>query len=210
MPIPSVQVDSPEDRFPLDSVTLKFIETGGYVKAEVLELTRKDAGLYIDSAWRKFQGPFQIPCPELPDSHWRWGSFVRRLRKNPLARCAALRTPDGSYQGAIIYRRDGASLLEPHVGAVHAEYLATAPHNRPGYAARPLYRGVGEGLMCLAMVHSYDWGLGGRVTLFSLPQAMNFYQKMNFVETSARQGRMIGYESTPEVAINLLKDKGLI
>jgi len=64
--------------------------------------------------------------------------------------------------------------------------------------------------MYLAILHSYDWGLGGRLTLVSLPQAMNFYKKMKFVETGAREDRMIGYELTPDVAINLLQDRGLI
>lgn len=64
--------------------------------------------------------------------------------------------------------------------------------------------------MFLAVVHSYDWGYGGRVTLRSLPRAVNFYKNYYFVETGARDGRMICMELEPEAAQDHLKDMGFI
>jgi hypothetical protein len=206
-----IPTDDPTPLFPLANFDLKYRDTGGRVTADIVELTRDEAGIRIDRAWRSFQGPFRVPCPVQADAGWpSWGSLVRKYRKNEWARCAAVRTPDGHYQGAIIYRLDGASFLDPTLGAVHGEFVATAPYNRRDYAERPLYHGVGEGLMYLAMLHSYDYGFWGRVTLFSVSQAIDFYRKMKFVETQARADRMIGYELTSDTAIDLLRDRGLI
>src|SRR4051794_5693358 len=104
--------------FPLETVRLKYMETGGYVDAHVVQLTRFMAYWYVDRVWWKFRGPFVKNLEPPEDSHWKWGSYVRRLRKNIWVRCAALRTPDGRFQGAIIYRRDGRSLLKANTGAV--------------------------------------------------------------------------------------------
>jgi hypothetical protein len=199
-----------EYTFPLDSITLRNCQVGGYVEAEIIQLTRMLAWWRIDGSWHRFRGPFVEPCEEPEDHHWRWVSFVRRLRKIPLVRCAAAQTPDGHIQGAIIYRGDGGSWLAPGDGSVYVEYLATALRNRPDYAREPLYRGIGEGLITLAMLQSYQWGKGGRVTLRSLPRAASFYKKMHFVETASPVDRMIAYEVRPEVAGAYLVSKGLI
>jgi len=71
------------------------------------------------------------------------------------------------------------------------EYLADAPCNRLDYAADPLYRGVGEGLKYLAILQSYEWGLRGRISLYSLPKALAFYENLNFVETGDRVDRIV-------------------
>ena len=196
--------------FPLTDIELKYRETGGYVKAKIVQLTRWRAYWNIDRLWWKFRGPFRTPCPVPEDRLWKWGTYVRRLRKNPWARCAAAQTEDMRYQGAIVYRRDGASTLQAGMGAVYGEYLASAPHNRPEYAAKPLYSGVGRALMYLAILDSYRWGLGGRVALYSLPSALAFYIKMKFVTTGQREGRMIHCELTSESAVDLMRDKGLL
>jgi len=101
-------------------------------------------------------------------------------------------------------------LLEPNTKALCVEYLAAAPCNRQKYALNPLYVGVGEGLLHLAVLHSYDWDMGGRVALFSLPGALNFYKKYGFVETGYAEDRMIHCELPPAAAQALLEDKGLI
>ena len=197
-------------QFPLENTTLKYSKTGGYVDAEVVQLTRWRAYWNVDGRWRKFRGPFARPFVSPDDAQWRWGTFVRRRRKNIWARCAALRTQDGGYQGALIYRRDGRSLLEANAPAVCVEYAAAAPWNRRDLAESPLYLGVGEALMFLSILHSHEWGLGGRVVLFSLPRALGFYKKLKFVETGRHEDRMIHCELTPEAAIDLLESRGLI
>jgi hypothetical protein len=205
-----IRTSFPTYQFPLESIRLKYRDTGGYVEADIVQLTRWRAYWNIDRLWWKFRGPFRTPCRIPADFHWKWMTYVRRLRKNPWAKCAAICTRDSVYQGAIIYRRDGASLLQPNTGAVYAEYLASAPHNRPDYAERPLYSDVGAGLMYLAMLDSYLWGLGGRVTLFSLPSSLGFYKKMKLITTGERLDGMIHCELTPEAAVDLMQNKGLI
>ena len=196
--------------FPITSVSLKSSETGGYVEADIVQLTKFRAWWNIDRVWWKFRGPFKSPCEKPADSHWKWVTYVRRLRKNPEAKCAAVRTSDGAYQAAIIYRFDGVSLLNPGAPAVYAEYLATAPRNRRDYALNPLYHGAGSGLLCLAILESYQLGFGGRVSLFSLPTAFDFYKKLRFRSTGHREGDMIHFELVPETATALLQNIGLI
>jgi len=77
--------------FPLESVAIKHVESNGLVEAEVVKLPRVGAWR-IDATWWRFNGPFVQPCIEPDDRHWRWVSIVRRLRKNPFGRCAALKT----------------------------------------------------------------------------------------------------------------------
>jgi hypothetical protein len=60
------------------------------------------------------------------------------------------------------------------------------------------------------MLQSYQWDLGGRVTLLSLPGATSFYEKMKFVQSGEVVDRMIPYEVVPEVAFAHLVSKGLI
>jgi hypothetical protein len=107
--------------FPLESISLRCRDNESHVPADVVQLTRWRAYYRIDRIWWKFSGPFVRDLEEPEDRHWKWGSYVRRLRKNPWARCAAARTPDLYFQGAIIYRRDGRSLLEPGKGAAYIE-----------------------------------------------------------------------------------------
>jgi hypothetical protein len=196
--------------FPLKSIRLKYHETGGYVEADIVQLTKLDASSHIDRVWWRFNGPFATPCEEPADDHWKWAKFVKRVRADPQAKCAAARTPDGAYQGAVIYRSDGVSLLEPNAQAVYGQFLATAPQNRPDYALYPLYRDVGSGLMHLAILESYLLGFGGRVSLYSLPSSLDFYKKLKFRPTGDREGDMIHVELLPETAITLLQDVGLI
>jgi hypothetical protein len=197
-------------QFPLDSILLKSRETGGYVNASIIQLTRWRAYWGIQRRWEKYRGPFAETFREREDLKWRWVTFVRKCRKNPAAQCAAAQTSDEMIQGAIIYRADGRSILEPDQGAVFVEYIATAPHNRDKYAKNPLYRGVGEGLILLAALQSYNWGSGGRIVLGSLPGAVNFYKKQGFVETNQREDRIVYYELPSEVAIGRLEGLGLI
>jgi hypothetical protein len=200
----------PTYKFPIEGFRLKSCETGGYVDADFVQLTKAAALWKIHIPWTFYRGPFHAPCAKPEDSHWRWPNLVRRFRKNPEAKCAAIRTPDGVYQGAIIYRRDGVSLLEPNTKAVLGERLATAPQNRRGYARNPIYRGAGEGLTLLTVIESYELGFGGRVSLFSLPSSLDFYKKLNFIPTGVREDDMIHVELVPEAATDLLKDKGLL
>lgn len=198
---------------PLDSVQLLDLGTGREVEAAIVELTRWDAFFHIHRRWWRFSdhGPHARSevYREPGDQHWRWVSFVRRLRKNPLCLRAAVPTPDRHIQGAIIYRLDGASYLEPGKPTIFVEYLAAAPRNRADFVASPRYKGVGSALLVTAVLPSNDYGYGGRVSLFSLAESEGFYKRHRFVETGDRKDRMMHYELTEQAAQELLREKGL-
>ena len=176
-----------------------------------MTLTRYRAWNWVDREWSRRQAIYSAGFDERDDAHWRWGSFVRRLRKKRgIARCGAIQTPDGQVQGAIIYRRDGASFLEHGSSCLYVEYLAAAPWNRGDCTPSRRYHGVGEALLTLAILQSYDWGYEGRVTLSSLRGALNFYKKYDFVETGPGDGRTICCELTPARAVDHLEERGLI
>lgn len=198
--------------FPLDSIKLKSTRTGGRVDTNIVQLTKWRAFWHVDRCWWKDPTTLARGWTRQDDADWRWCGKVRRLRKNPWTRCAGLQVPgkDTRFQGAIIYRRDGQSLLEDDKGALYVEYLAAAPFNRRGYVSNPAYLGVGEALLTLAIAHSYHWNLGGRVSLFSLPGALDFYRKYKFRETDHVESGMIHCELEPGPAIEFLCDKGIL
>ncbi len=197
--------------FPLETIAIKHVRTGQLVESRVIRLTRWGSRYRVDRPWSRFRGPYVHGFDQRPDAHWKWNSFVRRHQKRQdWVRCGAIETPDGKIQGAIIYRRDGASLLEPGQGAVYVEYLAAAPSNRKDCARKPEYEGVGSGLLTLAILHSYDWGSGGRVALHSLPTAIKFYKQHDFVKTNHSKDRMIHCEIDSREDVSRLEGQGLI
>lgn len=205
------------DDFPFQSVMLKSGATGGYVPANFVQLTRGMAFFQIDRIWWRFPGPFAPGSSLSPeDNHWKWTRYVRKLRReSPYLRCVAVRTEDGNVQGAAIYRQAAQSRRDQGERAAYVYNLAVAPRCRRGFAAVPVYLGVGEALMILIVAHSYEWGYGGRVVLDSLPGAVNFYRRLGFVETPAADSRMIDMglkplELTPRAATKLLEGKGVI
>lgn len=188
------------------------------MEANVEQLTRWAAYFFIDAVWWRYRGPFAAGVREPQDRFWKWNHIVRRHRKNPYCRCVMLRKPDDHrVQAAAVYRFDGVSTLKPGAGAVHLEYLAASPGNRSDYARQPLHRGAGEGLLMLSILHSYDWGLGGRVTLFSISGALQFYLQYGFLEVDCdptipgvSSRALVPLELPSTVAIELLEKKGLI
>lgn len=199
---------------PLDSIPLLNLHTLQPCEAKIVELTRFMAFRRVSYEWwRSYDhGPFadKQKYREPEDKHWRWVSIVRRLRKNPLAVRAAAQTSDLRVQGAIIYRLNGMSFWEPGEGAVFGEFLATSPRNRESYVKNPLYRGVGEGLMVMMMLHSYRMGFKGRVNFYALPDSVEFHGKFGFLKTTDENDRKILYEVRSDYALRLLQQAGLI
>lgn len=76
------------------------------------------------------------------------------------------------------------SRIEPGKHALYLDYLATAPWNRShkpsGSAYTRRFRGVGEILMLAAIKESEDpdLGLGGRIQLHALSDAVAFYENV--------------------------------
>jgi hypothetical protein len=61
---------------------------------------------------------------------------------------------------------------------VYISALATAPWNRPAINNPPTYKGVGKNLVDFAIARSYELRYQGRVGLHTLPDAIEFYQKI--------------------------------
>jgi hypothetical protein len=59
---------------------------------------------------------------------------------------------------------------------VYVDYLEAAPWNQRAPDRPPRFLGAGSALMADAILMSVELGLGGRVGLHSLPQAMAFYE----------------------------------
>jgi hypothetical protein len=197
--------------FPFGGVSLRAAKTGGDASANFVQMTKYMAYCQIDKIWWNFDGPFVPNRQDQQDRTWRWSRLSRKSRvKDPYRRCLAVRTEDGSVQGAAIFTRGAASELHPGQRAVYVYNLAAAPRNRKLYARNPAYSGVGECLLILIAAQSYDWGYGGRIILHSLPQAISFYKKHGFVETDKREPSRIGVELaqlelTPQAADDLLE-----
>ena len=88
---------------------------------------------------------------------------------------------------------------------VYVRYLQIAPWNRPTFAERPRYRGIGSILIRAATALSQDMEFKGRIGLHSLPQAEGFYfvcgmteldedpefQNLRYFETTPQQARAL-------------------
>lgn len=197
------------------NVQLTVGATGKCVDAMLIELTTRVAKKSIDCKWwvlpdvekkRKFQEN---------DHHWRWGDRIGKLTNDKWHQALAIQTTEGTVEGAILYWFNTKSAVHPEVGSVYIEALATAPHNRKTLVKAPAFRGVGEALLLNAVVDSYNYGFGGRVSLqsFNEPSTIAFYENRNF-EIVGYDGdgsaRLPILELNPEKAERWLKSEGYL
>lgn len=192
------------------SVTLLDCRAGLSQPARIVRLTRNMASSGITGRWWANLGISERRRSEERDHHWNWTKLVGGLRGDAFAHAIAVVTPDDQIQGALIYRLNGRSFLSRPSLSAHGERLATAPRNRDGLVDSPSYRGVGTTLIRFAVCHSYEVGLEGRMTLFSLPslKTQEFYRRLGFQETGEASDGMMLYELTPESATNILTALG--
>ena len=120
--------------------------------------------------------------------------------------------PEEDIEGAISYRVDTRSQLDPDVGAVYVDRLATAPRNRPWVVNPTKYRGVGTVLLFAAVRDSYSLGLGGRVWLSCMPNPRSraFYVQKGFQMICQHEDDMIDYELPAHKAVEWLKTEGCV
>ncbi len=191
-------------------VSITSCRDGSRQEAEVIRLTRELASSAIKARWWADPGLTLQEASREGDYHWDWVDHVGGLRARPFARAVAIRTTDGNLQAAMTYRVNGRSCLTPGDRAIFGDRLAAAPWNRDGLVSVPLYRGAGTALMVHAVADGHTLGLGGRMTLLSLPTpaTRQFYERLGFQETGVEAGGMIQYELVPERATILLRDHG--
>ncbi len=122
-------------------------------------------------------------------------------------------TPDKKLQaqGAMVCDLAASSLREPGRPALYLQNVASRPLNRVRLVEnRAIYRGVGEGLVRLAMLESYRVGYQGRVLLQPLPESEKFYEDRKFALClDPVRGRRY-YEIGGGNAQSLLKKEGWI
>lgn len=92
------------------------------------------------------------------------------------------------------------------------ERLATAPWNRPWLRSPGEYVGVGRGLLRLAILHSYQFGLGGRVELTVRPGSReeNWYDRQGFALAVGPEDGMNEYELRAVGALPHLTEMGVV
>lgn len=152
------------------------------VSASLVPLTRSLAQEQIEGKWWHLPDVTRSKREIENDHRWNWKKMVGEVANNAWYESVAIQSQNGAVQGAMIYRTDALSFVEDEAPCVHVERLASAPRNRDWLVEVPIFRGVGESLVCRAVKHSYHLGFGGRVTLiaFDDSRTLGFYEKLGF------------------------------
>jgi hypothetical protein len=181
------------------------------VDAQVVTLTADLARKMIDGIWWNDSGLSAASQMER-DSHWIWEDIVMDYSNNNLHECIAILSQEQYLEGAMAYRLDAKSKIEIGKGSVYVGWLATAPRNRNWLTNNPFHKGIGTVLLYSAVIESYQSGLGGRISLQSLPTSstVQFYENKGFVRTDWTQATtgLIDYELPKSAAITWLKKQG--
>lgn len=201
-------------RPPRPSISITRREPVEEVKARVARLTPRLARkLILRGWWTDLPVPLAVHSAE-GDHGWAWDEYAAPIQDDPLYGSYVALTATGRWleaQGAIIYRLDALSLLEPGQGAAYLQFVASAPRNRKllvGEWAK--YRGVGEELVVMAMLDSIYNGRGGRLLGEPLPEAIPFYEKLNFLRALDPQSGRIYYEIPGAEAQVHIRERGWI
>jgi hypothetical protein len=129
-----------------DKIRVYDVKRGRAVEASLAELTRAMAQERIDAKWWTLPGVSKSIKEQENDYSWRWAKLIGEFRNNLAWEAAAAVFENGDIEGAILYRIDALSFIDPDLPAVYVLCLASAPHNRPWLVEPPLFRGIGEGL----------------------------------------------------------------
>jgi hypothetical protein len=192
-----------------ERVTITDVRKNARVTANLVRLDRETAKLCIDQKWWEVEGVSAQRLREEIDYHWKWKVLISKYQNNPYVTNMAVVLEDGSVQGAMIYRVDGKSVLEPGKRTVLIDRVATAPKNRDGLIANPCYRGAGSGLLTFALCQSYVLGLQARVNLFAAGDEQ-YYVDRGFVRTKIVHEEMALFELPSSVALERLTRKGML
>lgn len=181
------------------------------VNARIVSLSRSLAASEVDGKWWKLPISRRLRDAE-EDHHWTWRKLVGERRNDAAWGAVALANIAGSVEGAMLYRIDAKSQLEPGKGAVYVDRLAVAPRSRPWLVSKPRYRGVGSVLLLAAVRESYSLGLGGRAWLTSLPseRTQEFYRKRGFQRIFADERGTIDFELPDIMATQWLRQEGYL
>jgi len=121
------------------------------------------------------------PQNQPEDAHWEWAAKALQALRNPLSYELFGIEADAKTQGMMLVLKGGPKCFSrhpehPRAPLVYLDFLATAPWNRPGLTATPIYKGVGRVLFMTAVSVSIEEEFAGRIGLHSLPGAEAFYR----------------------------------
>lgn len=182
------------------------------VDAKIVRLNIDDARERIDKVWWNLPNVDPYDIYDEGDSHWNWEGLVKDYGNQILHECVAILSKEDFLEGAMIYHFNAKSKLEQGKGSVYIERVSSAPRNRNWLVNNPLYKGVGTVLLYWAVIESYNAGLGGRVSLESLPTptTVNFYKNKGFIRTDLSQPStgLVDYELPESAALAWLRKEG--
>lgn len=182
------------------------------VGAKIIRLNAADSRERIDKTWWNLLNVDPQDIYDEGDSHWNWENLVKDYGNLILHECVAILSKENYLEGSMIYHFNAKSKLELGKGSVYVERVSSAPRNRNWLVNNPLYKGVGTVLLYWAVKESYNSGLGGRVSLESLPtpSTVKFYKNKGFVRTNLTQpsNDLVDYELPGIAALDWLKKEG--
>lgn len=196
----------------LQKIQIQRAGNGQFVEAAIVRLTIDNARKMIDETWWRLQGVSLTDIQNEGDSHWEWAHITYQYSSSTLKECVAIKSNENYIEGAVAYQFNVESSLESTEGSVYIGWLATAPHNRNWLVNQPLYKGIGSTLMYWVIRESYNAGLGGRISLKSLPtpSTISFYEHKGFIRTIPSQPDtgLISYELPKAAAEAWLRKEG--
>lgn len=177
----------------------------------------REAAKYLSTHWQPNNWWAEIIAPKVPisgepDHHWDWAAVIStQVLNKPNCRSVCIKTPDGTIQGAMVYRIGAKSGLNPEKRVVYVDRLATAPRNRSNLVDSPRFSRVGECLLRYAMVESLAYGLGGGLTVYPIAN-IRFYERQGLVRTEEynKDYDTFMYELPVEAAQETLRTLGVI
>lgn len=207
-------LEPPPPPLPRRTILITRRSKGLSVPARIERLTPSFARRLIMRRWWVNIGVPLERSSEEGDHAWNWDQFVEEASRDPFQRSyVALTASAGRLEaeGAIIYRLNARSLLERGRLAVYLRYVASAPRNRFQLVGEDaVHRGVGEGLVAIAILESVSVGLEGRVLGDPLRPAIPFYEGMGFQKAMDPEDRHVYYEIAKEHALALLEKRGWV
>lgn len=182
------------------------------VNAKIVRLDADGARERIDKLWWKLPTVSAQDIDDEGDSHWNWEVLTQIYGKKILHECVAILSQEDYLEGAMIYHFNAKSKIDIGKGSVYIERVSSAPHNRNWLVNQSFYRGIGTVLLYWAVKESYNAGLGGRVSLESLPTptTVDFYKNKGFIRTDLTQASddLVDYELPELAAVTWLKKEG--
>lgn len=162
-------------------VYLRSGETGELIEATLFdEITPDHIGLWTQG-WVPAMQAYCAghPLRQKPeDSHWDWQRKAKVVNGILGYQSFAI-VLQGELQGLMVTNDITSARLPQQFGKplIYANFLATAPWNRPQIQDPPKFRGVGQVFVLAAVELSREAGFKGRVGLHSLPGAETFYEE---------------------------------